>query len=229
MSDGRKRLRSGEVLPPMSRLAKARVNLARRVAAKRGSTRGFSKPSRGDPGTIDVASATRVADTTGTIFLLNTIPTGTTQVTRVGKKVNMTNLYVQGRIAAGSAGSLARGTLVIIYDKRPTGTLPAITDVYDTINSNSFRNNDNWDRFEILHRHTYAVNGASAGTVENGQWDIDIRVPIKREVIFKSAGTGAIADQERGSLIAITMGDVAAGTGAPIFTFGTRLSYQDLH
>lgn len=181
---------------------------------------------------VDLAQAAYANDTTGSITLLNTVAQGASVNQRVGKKWKMKSIQVKGFWNAGTTGTFAQADNLLVYDKKPTGSLPAITDVLVTANSNSFNNDNNADRFTIVRRwHTVFQGGSTLATnpvTEGSAQDFDYFVPLGKPVVNKAAGTGAIADIETGALYFISVGNVAAGTAAATTSAGFRIRFQDM-
>lgn len=193
----------------------------------------YKQPSITTPQTnyVDVAYALYPANTTGSITLLNTIAQGTTVNTRVGKRVMMKGLQMRGLAQGDSTCAISEWAFLIVYDIRPRGALPLITDILDTISPNSFLNDTNAQRFRILHRSSdvNVGNSATAGT-DKVAFNIDeyMKIPKQyREVVFNALGTGTIADIDMGALYLVTVGGNAAGTADSIIGLGTRLRYWD--
>lgn len=182
-----------------------------------------------ETGYVDLAASTYNCDTTGTITLIATIPQGTSVNQRVGKKVMLKSVQFRGLIRAKAATTTADAAFLIIYDARPTGALPAITDVLDTATAASFNNDTNSDRFRILKRRDFTVCG-NVTTPSTGQEakTADFFLKINKPSVFKAAGTGAIADISDGALYLVTVGNQAAGTGACELAGGFRTRYIDV-
>lgn len=183
-----------------------------------------------ESGYVDVAAATYAIDTTGTITLLNTVAQGATVNQRVGKKIFLKSLQCHGQIYQNSAATINDGCVMIVYDKRPNGALPAITDVLNTANSSSFNNDANSGRFRVLKRWDFELIGNTT-TPQTGREALEGDFFLKLNdmpTIFKAAGTGAIADQEEGSLLLITVGSVPpSATIAATANLGFRLRFLD--
>lgn len=177
----------------------------------------------------DVAEATYTANTTGSVQWINAIAPGSSMNQREGSRVKLTSVRVRGRVTAGSAGVIATGTLVLVYDSKANGASPAITDVYETVNSTSLQNTTNRDRFKILARYDYTLVGNSTTPVTGReQYVIDQLVNIPNlSMVWGEVGTAAISNTRVGTIHALTFGDTAAGTGAPNFTVQYRTSYGD--
>jgi len=121
---------------------------------------------------------------------------------------------------------------MIVYDKRPTGALPAITDILNSVAAQAQNNDANSGRFSILKRHDDILIGnltAAANYTEVAVRTCDYWLSLKgRATTFKAAGTGAIADIEDGALYLVTVGGTAAGTGAASLTGTFRLRFLDI-
>lgn len=183
-----------------------------------------------DVGFLDTAAATYGMDTTGSITLLNPIVQGAGQSQRVGKKVILKSLQCRGRWNSLAVTTFADGAYLIVYDRRPTGALPAITAILNTANTNSMNNDDNSGRFKILKRVDFTFEGNSA-TPNTGKGVLSGDMYLKLRglpTVYKSVNTGAIADIEEGALYLVTLGDIAAGTSAASGTVGFRVRFMDV-
>jgi len=185
-----------------------------------------------ETGYVDLASAQYQGNTTGSIVLAATIPQGAAVQERVGKKILLKSMQVRGYVTADGTTTTTMGAWILVYDKRPTGALPTITDILDTINVNSFLNDANSGRFKILARRSYQVNGnsSSAGQQTEGTLQvIDEYVKLKGlQTVFKAAGTGQMGDIEEGALYLVVVGVTAAGTADCTFQLGCRTRFLDV-
>jgi len=183
-----------------------------------------------ETGFVDLAEASYPCDTTGTITLLATIPQGASVSQRVGKKVMLKSIQARGYVQNNSAASFNDIAILVVYDKRPTGSLPAITDILTSASSAAMNNDANSGRFRILKRMDFALCGAQATSNGDGQASsADFYLSLKGlPSVFKAAGTGAIGDIEQGALYLITVGMNAAGTTAAVSRFVFRTRYIDV-
>ena len=185
-----------------------------------------------ETGYIDMAAADYVLDTTGSVTLLNTVPQGAAVTQRVGKKIVMKGLQCRGNLQNGSTANSNDVAFMIVYDKRPTGALPTVSDILVSASSSAMNNDANTGRFIILKRHddilignlTAAANWTEA-TVKSCDWWLDLK---SKPVVYKAAGTGAIGDIEEGALYLVTVGQVAAGTAAAAARLAFRLRFLDV-
>ncbi len=183
-------------------------------------------------GFVDLALASYAQDTTGSITLIATVAQGTTTSERVGKRIVWKSLQAHGSSSNGTTATRNDCSFLIVYDRRPRGALPAITDVLVTANSRSFNNDAFSGRFAILKRVDYVLMGqGGAGTLtgngfsKNVDFFLDLR---KLKCNFAAAGTGAIGDIEEGSLYLVTVGNVAAGTAAATLSLAFRTRFIDV-
>lgn len=187
-------------------------------------------------GYVDLAAAEYPLDSTGSVTLLNTIAQGASVQQRVGKKVVLKSLQCRGSSFNNSTATANDTAYMIVYDKRPTGALPNITDILNTISAKSMNNDANAGRFSVLKRCDQILvgNQSMTGAVANAltelaildeTWFLDLK---GREVVYKAAATGAIGDIEQGALYLVTVGNTAAGTAAATLSVGFRLRFLDV-
>lgn len=182
-----------------------------------------------EDGYVDLAQAAYNLNTTGSLVLIPTIPQGSSVSQRVGKKVLLKSLQCRGNVYSDASAAVPQGAMMIVYDKRPTGTLPAITDVLVSISPDAFNNDSNAGRFQILKRIDWQFVGASnASTSTAPAFSCDFYLNLKnRPLVFKAAGTGAIADIEEGALYLVTVGSNASPGGAMLGA-GFRTRFYDV-
>ena len=111
---------------------------------------------------VDLGSVAYPLDTTGSITLIAQIAQGASVQQRIGKRAYYKSLLMRGIVVAGSTGTVADGAILIVYDKRPTGALPAITDILTAVSPHAFMNDNNTSRFEIIRRIDFNILGNSA-------------------------------------------------------------------
>lgn len=184
-----------------------------------------------ETGYVDVAPAGYALDTTGTVTLLNTIAQGASVNQRVGKKVVLKSLQIRGQVFNNSAAVNNDVAMLIVYDRRPTGALPAITDILVTANSSAMNNDANSGRFRILKRFDALLQGAPAATLGFGPgYSCDSFLKLRKiPTVYKAAATGAIGDIEEGALYLVTVGDEpASATLAATFSGAFRTRFIDV-
>jgi len=121
---------------------------------------------------------------------------------------------------------------MLVYDRRPTGALPVITDILVTASPQSFLNDTNSGRFNILRRWdwTFVGNNTTAGqSTAKTSYIFNEFVNLRgKKGIFKAAGTGAIGDIEQGAIYLVTVGNAAAGTTDADLAVGIRTRFIDV-
>lgn len=184
-----------------------------------------------ESGFVDLAATTYAMNTTGSITLVATIAQGASVNQRVGKKVNLKSIQVRGVCQSDTTTALANSAWMLVYDRRPTGALPAITDVLTAAHASAFTNDANTGRFKIIRRWQKAMIGnlGTAGQATDSSAEtVDMYIDMKNlPCVFKAAGTGAIGDIEEGAVYLITVGDAAAGTADANAVLGFRTRFID--
>lgn len=185
--------------------------------------------TRADSSYVDLPLANYNADTTGQIALINTIAQGASVNQRVGKKVLLRSLQCRGSVEGNVLTNTAEAVMMIVHDKRPTGSLPAITDILDASTSKAFANDNNTARFTILKRIKKYVIGHSTtgGYTSASGFNTDFYMGLGITQVFNAAGTGAIGDIDEGALYIVVVGDSATSAG-PVFNVSFRVRYTDI-
>ena len=68
-------------------------------------------------------------------------------------------MQIRGTVQANATTVSNNSAWLIVYDRRPTGSLPAITDVLSSATAISFTNDANSGRFQILKRWNDTILG----------------------------------------------------------------------
>jgi len=178
---------------------------------------------------VDLIQANYGFNTTGTITLLATIAQGASVNQRIGKRAYYKSLLIRGYIQALSASVFNDVSILIIYDKRPTGAMPAITDILTMVSPTAFMNDNNTGRFEVIRRLNYMLVGNTASpTTGQEAISVDEYIRLKRRPItFESAGTGAIGDIDSGALYMVTVGNNTSGTAAANSNLSFRVRFTE--
>lgn len=178
---------------------------------------------------VDLIQANYGFNTTGTITLLATIAQGASINQRIGKRAYYKSLLIRGYIQALSASIFNDVAILIIYDKRPNGVLPAITDILTMVSPTAFMNDNNTGRFEVIRRFDHMLLGNTANpTTGLEAISVDHYIPLKkRPITFESAGTGAIADIDSGALYMVTVGNNAPSTSSASSNLSFRVRFTE--
>jgi len=166
----------------------------------------------------------------GSISLVNSIARGTSISERMGTRAQMMNVLVTGTLGFAQGSTKTRGVFVayFVYDRSPRGILPSWTDVFDVAAVNSFQRLDTRDRFEILYRRTWDIEGNGTTPTSDSFVRVELNLPIRRMVSFHSSSvTGAISDIDSGALYLFVLpatSDVSSPTDFG-FSMSHRLSF----
>lgn len=178
----------------------------------------------------DTAFANYACDTTGSVTQLNVVPQSVSTTGRIGKKIALKSIQCHGILGGLSTTQITQASFMLIYDRRPSGALPVVTDILNTASPNSFLNDTNSSRFKVLKREDFTIIGIYGGsTTDKSAYEIDFyyKFPKKySQTSYKALGTGAIADVDEGAIYLLTVGS-SAGTGAASFQSGWRLRFYD--
>lgn len=178
------------------------------------------------------------SDVTVTAALLRTnlaiIAEGNGESNRIGRKVTVKNIHVQGIVALNSATS-SNATSDIVYcmivlDKQTNGSLFNATDLLDTDGFTSFRNLANSHRFKVLKK--IVMDFSAGGGVESGvghaysenltSFSINHKCSIDIE-FDNSATTGVITSCRSNNIYFVTQ----SGSGLCGITARARIRYTD--
>lgn len=176
---------------------------------------------------------TWVSNNVSNVYLLNTVPQGASVQQRTGKRIHLTGLQIRGNVRAnGVTSTVTDCSFVIVYDKRPTGAMPVITDIFTTSDPQGFMNDNNAGRFSILKRMDFVLTGnisSTANVQTNTVKSLDSYLNLKNRVtVFESAGTGGIGDIDQGALYFIPMSDATTvSANGAVGTLSFRLRYID--
>lgn len=228
-----KRARTTTYAKQMARtVASARYN---RAMSSR-SNRYVRNVAPKETGYVDVGYGSYSLSDGGSITLLNEVPQGAGVSERVGKKITLKSLQFRGRALNNSDAVINDVAVVIVYDKRPTGSLPSLTDIFNQANTYSLNKDDNSGRFRILKRWDASLAGNTspdasgdyASLTETTGVTCDFFLPIQMlPTTYKSAGTGGIGDIEEGALYLVTLGSTSPGSSAAQLMGTTRVRFID--
>lgn len=176
----------------------------------------------------DISTSVYAVDATATnVVHLNPIALGDGLADRHANRVTMTQLQIRGAVTAGASGVIGQGCLMIVYDRQPQGALPVLTDILDTANVNSFQSLTTRDRFEILWRYDYVVEGSAAAPTADAGRRVDKTILMRKQAAYTvGTSSGAIANVRTGGLYFVFVGSGIAGSTATNATLGFRLVFS---
>lgn len=173
---------------------------------------------------------------TGAVTLLNGMTQGTTSITRIGQKIEMTALQVKGSYSAVGGTSVANnstypmdlGFFAVVYDKQANAAAPAWSDIFtDSTAINApcgARNVNNLDRFVILRAWRVCITTAGP----NAEY-FEHYIPMNHDVRYNTGTAGTVADITTGALyLAYANGNAIANVAQSAkLTANLRLSFKD--
>lgn len=171
------------------------------------------------------------------VQLINTVAQGAAVNQRVGKKIIMKGLQFRGEsIMSGVNAGYCRQAYMIVYDKRPTGSLPALTDILVSASPTSLNNDNNAGRFRILKRvertmlgNIVLTAGVAPALTDSSAFCEDWYLDLKSApVTYKAAATGAIGDIEEGALYFVCIANGNGSSGASTMTGNCRIRFLDV-
>lgn len=197
---------------------------------------------------LDLPVAVYPLNATGAVTPLNLIRTGTSFMNRIGRKIQMKSLRVNGRIdILRTVADEDYVRVLLIYDRQTNGTAPAITDILQTTDQAaantttafSGANLNNRDRFVILRdQHIYLPSLTStAGVITNvsfvdqvskqALFDWYVKLPNYVTQYKADSSPAVIGDVATGGLFLVTFGAQTAGQEGYQIALESRLRYLD--
>lgn len=162
---------------------------------------------------------------------LNLIPQGTTGTTRVGLKVNITSIHINGYAYSSTTSGSDYVRMMLVLDKQCNGAYPAFSDIVQGGVLTAFNNLSNSKRFVVMKDWKILLNTsgiatnfdsntrAYASTFYKIKYDKICNIPV-----FFDSTAGAITEIKSNNLIIIaqSLGDDLSG-----FTFTCRIRFVD--
>lgn len=196
--------------------------------------RGFAQGAAKEHKYVDVAAANYVADTTGTVTLLNGIAQGDDNTNREGRQVTVTSVSIKGMLTpVDKTTGACYCRLIVVWDSANNGgAAPAITDLLVAANSVSHNNLNNRMRFKVLMDEQYCVGGNQDTTTQAYAqsptvFTINRYMKLPPGCVTTFSGTGATsASIQSGAIWMFTIGNQAADAGGA-YQVATRVRFVD--
>lgn len=157
--------------------------------------------------------------------LLNAIPQGNTEVTRIGRKVQMVSLDLIWTAGVVSAASINGGSMriKIVYDKQTNLSAAAVTDVLAVDDFGSANNLSNSDRFITV------ADWITDPFDTDGPFEVSgkIKRKLALDTMFTGVG-GTIAAVTTGALFIMIAQSGGVDTTGPLFQFYSRVRFIDI-
>ncbi len=222
------------------RMKRTRTNGGPKRTYKRKRTNGYTKPVLigAEIKFHDIDIDDTDVSNTGTIqAALLTIPEGNREEQRIGRKLVIKKILWRYNILLPTTATAAETSdivrVMLIQDKQANGAQPAVLDILETADYQSFRQLANSQRFIILHDKTHVLNcGAGSGrgstdtlsygeTERQGTFYKDCNIPIEYD---NSASSGVITSIRSNNItcLLISRGGHTAFTSKIRFRFSDR-------
>lgn len=200
--------------------------------------------ARGETKVVDLLTAVYACDTTGTITPINLVAAGSSYNNRIGRKIAMKSVYLNGSLSPqGAASGETYCRIMIVYDAQPNGALPVYADIVlgqaavlatTASTSRDNLNLNNRDRFRVLLDKRIVMPALVGSVIVNPNFPTATEVNLNEfrklyrlETNYKAdTAGGAIGDIATGSLLLVTFGDNAAGAGYSL-SATVRLRFTD--
>lgn len=193
---------------------------------------------------IDLVNASYAVEDTGTqLALLNGCIPGSNNANRIGRKVNLKSLQVQGFIIpADLTVNAGKFRMVIVYDKQSNGAAPTWANIMTSQSAaavpvldsayNAMVNLDNRDRFEII--RDYKVDYAGINTTASQTYAssplcqvVDMYIKLgNRETVYNAGTAGTIGDITSGALYVFFIASQPNASGVT-FNGSFRVRFTD--
>lgn len=255
---GVKQSRVPKTATQKAKLMKARAPVAKQnravaSAQQRGAimyrTVGQTENKFYDPWTANGAkrllgnTAAPVSDSAGAYILataanpgavvLNQIPQGTTQNTRLGRRAHMTGVRIKGRMLNSSAGA-TNPTVVslnLIHQTTPNNpsSMPAYNAIWTAQSNGALRVVNDADKLKVVRSMSFELIGnVGASTTGKETVDVDEFIDLKKYNIItewtSADTTGVYGNMERGALLLYVLGSTAEDQD---FYGSVRVYYND--
>ncbi len=164
---------------------------------------------------------------------LLTIPQGTTEAERIGRKITITSIHMYAILSLNPQIDLQKGSelyrVIIFQDKQANGALPVTLDLLETTFVESFRNLANssrftflYDEFHTLNAHAGAGNGTSNTTVNMFAPHIQFHKECSIPIEYDNQETTGLINTIRSNNIGLLLLSFTGSLGA----FDARLRFR---
>lgn len=174
------------------------------------------------------------ANATASAVVLNQVPQGTTNTSRIGRYMRMKKIRLIGSILSNSATTTCHARFALVYIPvvdRGVTVLPPQNTIWGAQDARQQRVIDNVERFKVLKQWVYVLTGNST-TPATGEeiFSFDDMIDLKKlETSWTPADTsGIFTDMECGALCLYAHSNQPAGTTAAQINFSSRLYFEDI-
>lgn len=193
-------------------------------------TGGWANPSKGgELKFIDVDADSNAAFTTGafsTGVLLNGVATGTTAITRIGRKITIKSLLIRWsiRLSSGTTGG-SPVRILVVYDRQSNASAPAITDVLLLDEFHMPNNLSNRDRFITIFDHITDPISVQGEYARSGV----LYKSLNLEQMFNAGSAGTVGDISSGAIyVFVAAVPSAIGVANIAVNMQSRIRFTDV-
>lgn len=171
----------------------------------------------------NTGSLITVPSTGATVPCFTLLQQGTSVGQRIGDSVKWISINARIDVTPHSASTVPnRVVLYLVIDTEAKGSLPAYSDLLQTVDTNSHLNVATLGRFKIMMRREFVVQ-TNVGAM-----------PTMKVVLYKKrisvhtrygTNTGAIGDIDHGSILLFALSDQSVNV--PVMDYNVRLGYVD--
>lgn len=180
-------------------------------------------------------------DSTGEIpatgQLLTGIVQGQTVSTRIGNKIQLSSIQIEGTCKYSPGAGAQMGTMCVVKlveDKQCNGAVATISGDKDSIFTSNvlpsaLRDLDNQDRFKVLKTWKFPFNASAGVTTAYSDQVMDFSgyKKLKNQQVYFGASTGAITDLRAYNLFLVA-GTDGGGDDAATCSATARINFYDL-
>lgn len=149
------------------------------------------------------------------LFLIATVGQGSSTQERVGRKITWKGMDIRmvWKGATDSGVPFDRVRCAIVYDTQPGGSLPSVTDIYETMNIWSHRKESGFERFRVLKEFRITTIGNSddvSSPPPNYAGQKRKYLKINKEARYAGGTSGDIGDISKGALYFVYQSDTSS-------------------
>jgi len=191
-----------------------------------------SRPNSREKKYFDTAIGPNLANASAGLIAgsLNLVPAGTTDTTRVGNKITITNVNIKCFFNQDDIGAAVPGgfnmRMILYIDKQANGAVATVGDLLTSTTIQSFRNMTQLERFEILKDQTCRCVPVVTNVLHSDDtyhyftWSKRVNVPV-----YFSGTTGAITEIRSNNIGILFIADRATANIGQIGQ--ARVKYYD--
>lgn len=168
---------------------------------------------------IDLTTSSTVSST-GTVFALNGVAQGLTDITRIGNKIRGKDVLCRGVFAINASATNTLIRAILFCDKQYNGADPAVSDVLGSASVLAPLNRDNTERFVILKDQLISLVVSQDNAQKTTKWYKTIPWHM-----YYSGTDATDASLQTNALCILLLSNEA--TNVPSFSIISRVKFYD--